>query len=48
MSKHIDVRYHWVRDILDAKSLELVKIHTDKNVSDMLTKVVNKVKHLFC
>ena len=42
------MRYHWVRDVLDAKYLELVKIHTDKNVSDMLTKVVTKEKHVFC
>lgn len=48
MSKHIDVRYQWVRDMLDAKSFELVKIHIDKNVSDMLMKVVTKEKHLFC
>ena len=41
------MRYHWVRDVLDAKELELVKIHTDKNVSDMLTKVVTKEKHVF-
>ena len=47
-SKHIDVRYHWVRDVLEKKLLELNKVHTDKNVSDMLTKVVTKDKHLFC
>ncbi|CAJ2671557.1 unnamed protein product [Trifolium pratense] len=31
-SKHIDVRYHWIRDVLDAKLLELAKVHTDDNV----------------
>ena len=31
MTKHIDVRYPYVRDVLDAKSLKLVKIHIDKN-----------------
>lgn len=46
-SKHIDVRYHYVRDVLDVQSLELAKIHTDKNVSDMVTKVVTKDKHVF-
>jgi len=30
-SKHIDVRYHWIRNILDEKLLQLEKIHTDKN-----------------
>jgi len=30
-SKHIDVRYHWIRDALDAKLLELEKVHTNDN-----------------
>ncbi|GFS33196.1 hypothetical protein Acr_00g0026970 [Actinidia rufa] len=47
-SKHIDVRYHWIRDALDAKLLELKKIHTDDNGSDMLTKVLLKGKFEFC
>ncbi len=37
-SKHIDVRYHWIRDVLDSKLLELDKIHTNDNGSDMMTK----------
>ena len=37
-SKHIDVRYHWIHDILgNSKLLELEKIHTDDNGSDMMT-----------
>ena len=28
-SKHIDVRYHWIRDTLNNKLLELEKIHTN-------------------
>lgn len=31
-----------MRNVLNVKSLELVKIHTNKNVSDMLTKVEKK------
>ncbi|WP_036768046.1 Ty1/Copia family ribonuclease HI, partial [Plesiomonas shigelloides] len=34
-SKHIDVRYHWIRDVLEKKQLQLEKIHTDENGSDM-------------
>ena len=41
-SKHIDVRYHWIRDILDSTLLELEKIHTDDNGSDMMTKTLPK------
>ena len=37
--KHIDVRYHWIRDVLDSKLLELEKIHTNDNGSDMIVKI---------
>ena len=30
-SKHIDVRYHWIHDVLDSKQLYLEKIHTSEN-----------------
>ena len=43
-SKHIDVRYHWIRDVLDSKMLQLEKIHTDENGSDMMTKALSKEK----
>ena len=47
-SKHIDVRYHWIRDVLSSKLLELEKIHTDKNAADMMTKVVSREKLELC
>ncbi|RDX85569.1 hypothetical protein CR513_33223, partial [Mucuna pruriens] len=37
-SKHIDIRYHWIREVLDRKELKIEKIHTDLNWSDMMTK----------
>ena len=37
-SKHIDVRYHFIQDVLANKRIELVKIHTDDNPGDALTK----------
>jgi hypothetical protein len=39
-SKHIDVRYHWIRDALDEKLLHIEKIHTDDNGLDMMTKTL--------
>jgi len=33
---NIDVRYHWIRNVLDTKFLELEKIHNDKNGSDKI------------
>ncbi|CAL1407753.1 unnamed protein product [Linum trigynum] len=47
-SKHIDVRYHWIRDVLEEKLLELNKVHTDDNGSDMMTKSLPSGKHIFC
>ncbi len=41
-SKHIDVRYHWIRDTVNSKEVELKGICTDKNCADMLTKVISK------
>ena len=43
-SKHIDLRYHWIRDAFDAKLLELTKIHTDDNGADMITKALIRGK----
>ena len=47
-TKHIKVRYHWIRDAMEEGELSLVKIHTSKNPADMLTKMVNKNKHELC
>ena len=47
-TKHIDLRYHWIRDAILNKMFQLRKIHTDKNSSDMLTKVVPTQKLEFC
>ncbi|OMO51796.1 Reverse transcriptase, RNA-dependent DNA polymerase [Corchorus capsularis] len=47
-TKHIDVRYHWLRMATEDKELQLKKIHTDKNVADMLTKVVPREKLELC
>ncbi|RDX77969.1 hypothetical protein CR513_41822, partial [Mucuna pruriens] len=43
-SKHIDVRYHWIRDALNAKLLELTKVYTDDNGTDMMNKTVPRRK----
>ena len=47
-TKHIDVRYHWLRSTIEDQILQLMKIHTDKNVVDMLTKVVSKENLELC
>ncbi len=47
-TKHIDVRYHWLRDVVEDDQLKLEKIHTNKNGADMLTKAVQGGKFDFC
>lgn len=47
-TKHIDVRFHWLRDVIENQQMKLKKIHTDKNPSDMLTKIVPKDKLELC
>ncbi|KAH0992662.1 hypothetical protein GBA52_004145 [Prunus armeniaca] len=47
-SKHIDVRYHWIRDWVNDGDITIRKVHTTKNASDCLTKPVKataKFKH---
>ncbi|KAE8664954.1 hypothetical protein F3Y22_tig00112738pilonHSYRG01227 [Hibiscus syriacus] len=38
-TKHIDVRYHFVREILEESGVIIQKIRTTENPADMLTKV---------
>ena len=39
-TKHIDFRFHLVREILDEGDIVLQKVHIKENPADMLTKVV--------
>jgi hypothetical protein len=41
-TKHIDIRYHFVRDELEAKTIELVYIPTMENAADIMTKALGK------
>jgi len=46
-TKHIDIRYHFIRYIIDAGSIKLVYCPTDDQTADTLTKALPslKVKH---
>ncbi|GJS97134.1 putative ribonuclease H-like domain-containing protein [Tanacetum coccineum] len=37
-TKHIEIRHHFIRDSYEKKLIEMVMIHADYNVSDLLTK----------
>ena len=47
-SKHIEVRYHWIREALEMKLFSLKKIHTDDNGSDMMTKPLPTMNFVSC
>ncbi|KAM1333082.1 hypothetical protein COP2_009341 [Malus domestica] len=46
-SKHIEARYHRIRDWVESKEIWIEKIHTDDNAAYFLTKIVlaKKFKH---
>ncbi|GJW63617.1 putative ribonuclease H-like domain-containing protein [Tanacetum coccineum] len=37
-TKHIEIRHHFIRDCYEKKLIQVIKIHTDHNVADLLTK----------
>ncbi|GJY44433.1 putative ribonuclease H-like domain-containing protein, partial [Tanacetum coccineum] len=37
-TKHIEIRFHFIRDCYEKRLIEVIKIHTDSNVADLLTK----------
>ena len=45
-SKHIDIRYHFIRDMVQRGAIRLDHIGTDEQVADILTKSLGKVKFL--
>jgi len=47
-TKHIDVQYHFVRDMIEDKKVLLVKVDTLKNTADALTKSVSSEKFSWC
>nr|GEZ32155.1 ribonuclease H-like domain-containing protein [Tanacetum cinerariifolium] len=42
--KHIEIRHHFIRDSNEKKLIQMIKIHTDNNVADLLTKAFNNGK----
>jgi len=47
-TKHIDIQYHFVRDMVEEKKVLLMKVDTLKNVVDSLTKFVSTQKFSWC
>ncbi|XP_036346805.1 secreted RxLR effector protein 161-like [Rhagoletis pomonella] len=45
-SKHIDIKYHHIRQMYNNNEIDLNYIPTDKMMSDILTKNLQKTKHV--
>ncbi|GJQ99203.1 putative ribonuclease H-like domain-containing protein [Tanacetum coccineum] len=48
-TKHIEIRHHFIRDSYKKRLIQVIKIHTDYNVADLLTKAfdVNSISNEF-
>ena len=47
-TKHIRVKYHYVRDTIAAGEIVVKKVHTSENPADMLTKPLPIAKFEHC
>lgn len=47
-SKHIDVRLHYIRDQIEKNEVEVLKVGTEDNAADPLTKAVPHLKLKHC
>nr|GEU76974.1 putative ribonuclease H-like domain-containing protein [Tanacetum cinerariifolium] len=45
--KHIEIRHHFIRDSYEKRLIEMVKINTDSNVADLLTKAFDVTRFQF-
>ena len=43
-SKHIEIRYFYIRDMIQKGALKLQYVSTDEQVSDLLTKPLSRIK----
>lgn len=48
LSKHIDIKYHYIRELYKEKIIEFNYVSTQNIISDVLTKNFNRVKHERC
>ncbi|GJT34722.1 putative ribonuclease H-like domain-containing protein [Tanacetum coccineum] len=46
-TKHIEIQHHFIRDSYEKRMIEMVKIHTDYNVADLLTKAFDMTRFQF-
>ncbi|KAI5065237.1 hypothetical protein GOP47_0019932 [Adiantum capillus-veneris] len=47
-TKHVDVKCHFIREVLEDKRLQIAKIHTTENPADLLTKGLPSKRFAHC
>ena len=43
-SKYIEIHYHFVNECYDKKEIDIVKVDTEKNLADIFTKALGRIK----
>ena len=43
-SKHIEIKYHYIRDMVQRGAVKLQYVATDEQIADVLTKRLSRVK----
>ncbi|GJX88568.1 putative ribonuclease H-like domain-containing protein, partial [Tanacetum coccineum] len=46
-AKHIEIRHHFIKDSYEKKLIQVIKIHTDHNVVDLLTKAFDVIETVY-
>ena len=46
-SKHIEMKYHFIRDLVQRGALKLQYIRTDEQIADILTKSLTSSKFVY-
>ena len=44
-TKHIDIRYHFIRETIESDLVELQYVQTEDNIADILTKALPRPRH---
>ncbi len=46
-SKHIDVRFHFIRELVNSERINIIDVPTKDQLADALTKALPRDKHLY-
>ena len=47
-TKYIDVKLHFIRDVIESEKVKVEKVSTEENPVDMFTKSLSSVKFKHC